>query len=185
MNGHQKQKQQSVRMIESALLSLMREKDFQEITVTEIVKRADVARRTFYRLYSRKEDVLHCCFRRLGEEYLKSCSALKKYDIEQIAEEFFGFWYLHREFLMLLHRCQLEDMFFSEIRQISDCIVRERIGENIMEKDVNVLYFVCYSTGGFLMLLHQWIAEGMREQPEKYARKISTALLKFIGPFKV
>ena len=55
MDGHKKQREQSARMIETALFELMEEKAFNEITVSEIVKRADVARRTFYRLYNRKE----------------------------------------------------------------------------------------------------------------------------------
>lgn len=69
MNGHQRQREQSGRMIEEALFSLLEKKGFEAITVSELVKRADVARRTFYRLYDRKEDVLHCYFQRLCEDY--------------------------------------------------------------------------------------------------------------------
>lgn len=43
-------------------------------------------------------------------------------------------------------------------------------------------FFARYSAGGFLMLLHCWIAEGMKETPESYAEKVSSALLKFIQP---
>ena len=65
MNGHQKQKEQSGRMIEGALLELMEEKSYAQITVSEIVKRADVSRRTFYRLYGEKDEVLRCYFNKL------------------------------------------------------------------------------------------------------------------------
>lgn len=41
-------------------------------------------------------------------------------------------------------------------------------------------FFARYSAGGFLMLLHCWIAEGMQEAPEAYAEKISGALRIFI-----
>ena len=51
MNGHEKQKEQSRQMIENALFELLEEKEYSAISVSEIVKRADVARRTFYRLY--------------------------------------------------------------------------------------------------------------------------------------
>ena len=51
MNGHQKQKEQSRRMIEDALFLIMEEKPYAQITVSEIAKTADVSRRTFYRMY--------------------------------------------------------------------------------------------------------------------------------------
>ena len=50
MNGHQKQKEQSRRMIEDALFLIMEEKPYAQITVSEIAKTADVSRRTFYRM---------------------------------------------------------------------------------------------------------------------------------------
>lgn len=45
-----------------SLLSLMKEKPFREIKITEIVERAQLARCTFYRYYASKEELLmQCC----------------------------------------------------------------------------------------------------------------------------
>ena len=44
--------------ITQALLILMESKDFQKITITEIVNKAGVARMSFYRNYDSKEDVI-------------------------------------------------------------------------------------------------------------------------------
>ena len=182
MDGHQRQREQSGRMIEEALFALIQKNKFEEITVSEIVKHADVARRTFYRLYSRKEDVLYGYFQRLCEEYQRTYTVLQEYDLEQIAEEFFSFWYKHKEFLLLLYQCGREEMLYHEIRRASADVVRNRIGYNLEKEDMDPVYFACYSTGGFLMLLHQWISDGMQELPEEYAKKVSCALLKFIRP---
>ena len=46
------------RNITEALFALMREKNFHDITITELVSRAKVARASFYRNYSTKEDVM-------------------------------------------------------------------------------------------------------------------------------
>ena len=51
-------REQSGRMIEEALFSLMEKKPYAQITVSGITRRADISRRTFYRLYSRKDEVL-------------------------------------------------------------------------------------------------------------------------------
>ncbi len=45
-------------MIRTALLSLMQEKEFSKITVTDIVTRADINRGTFYAHFQSPEDVL-------------------------------------------------------------------------------------------------------------------------------
>lgn len=53
-----KSARRSRRMIEEAYLSLMQEKDIQKITVTDIVKRADLNRGTFYAHYENAQAVL-------------------------------------------------------------------------------------------------------------------------------
>lgn len=45
-------------MIKEALLSLMLEKPFDKITITDIVTRADINRGTFYAHYDNTSDVL-------------------------------------------------------------------------------------------------------------------------------
>lgn len=182
MNGHQRQREQSAEMIEGALFALMEEKEFEQITVSEIVKRADVARRTFYRLYEGKQDVLRRHLKRLSEAYCESFPSMEIYDLQKIAEDFFGFWYAHRRLLLLLYKCGMEEMLFSEIGRVSPAVVRKRIGSDRLKKLPESEFFARYSAGGFLMLLHCWIAEGMQEAPKAYAEKISGALRIFIQP---
>jgi AcrR family transcriptional regulator len=48
----------SKRALKEALVRLMQEKDFKDISITEIVKCADLNRGTFYKHYQYKEDLL-------------------------------------------------------------------------------------------------------------------------------
>ena len=41
-----------------ALISLMGEKDYGQITISELAKRADLDRRTFYRHYGSKDQII-------------------------------------------------------------------------------------------------------------------------------
>lgn len=211
MNGHQKQRQASKQMIETALFALMREKDFSQITVCQIVERADVARRTFYRLYRSKEDVMHQYFAGLCDAYQDSCQELAFYDLRRIAEDYFGFWHQHKEQLLLLSRCGMDRMLYYEMSRASMQIVRMRMGDealkgrpdlagslNLAERsdlarssdlakqvDLKELpglaYFADYSVGGFVNLLHRWVQSGMQETPGEYAQKCSDAILAFGG----
>jgi AcrR family transcriptional regulator len=50
-----------------ALVELVQERDFDEITVQQILDRAGVGRATFYAHYRNKEDVLHSSYERMLE----------------------------------------------------------------------------------------------------------------------
>lgn len=167
-------------MIQNALFELMKEKCFSQITVSEIAERADVARRTFYRLYEGKRDVLRSYFSDLCCDYCRRYEPLEHYDIGQIAREYFSFWYEYREPLLLMHKCGLDDVLYYEISRTSTEVVKKRMDDGNLKNDLDMEFFAGYSAGGFLNLLHRWIADGMQEAPEKYAESVSKALLRFI-----
>jgi AcrR family transcriptional regulator len=59
MAGLRERKKQSTRQaVEDAALQLYRERGIHETTIDELCARADIARRTFFRYFSSKEDVL-------------------------------------------------------------------------------------------------------------------------------
>lgn len=182
MNGHQKQREQSGRMIEEALFSLMEEKPYVRIRVSEIVERADVSRRTFYRLYKEKDEVLRCFLGRLCREYRRQAPELECYDVSRIAGDFFGFWYRYRDLLLLIYKSGVDEMLYYEISRASIEVVKGRIKGRDHKNADGIGYFAQYSAGGFILLLWQWIQSGMNGTAEEYAERVSQALLTFIRP---
>ncbi len=61
--------------IESALILLMKEHDFQSISITDIIRKAGVSRSAYYRNYSSKEDILTNIFNRASEIIVNALSA--------------------------------------------------------------------------------------------------------------
>lgn len=49
--------------IVTAILNLMKEKPYKQITVKDICEKADLSRQTFYNFFETKEDVLRYCLR--------------------------------------------------------------------------------------------------------------------------
>jgi len=180
INGHAKQREQSGQMIETALFELLKEKEYTQISVSEIVEKAGVARRTFYRLYDNKEGVIEQYFRRLCGVYKNSYTALHGYDLQQIAKDYFSFWYEQRERLLILHQSGLSHMLYYGINSASTAVIRGRIGDEALRQLPELEYFATYSVGGFINLLLFWIEKGMEENAEQYSRRVGSAIERFV-----
>lgn len=181
MNGHLRQKEQSRQMIETAFFELLEEKEYSQISVSEIVGRADVARRTFYRLYENKEDIIAHYFSQLCNEYQNSHGALERYDLQQIAMDYFSFWYRQKEKLLKLHKAGMDHMLYYGISTASTEVIRRRVADEQLRQSEEMGYFADYSVGGFINLLFRWINAGMEETPEQYAEKVSAAIMKVLA----
>ena len=48
----------SQKCIKEAFFALLKEKNFQDITISDLCKKADISRQTFYSLFKNKENIL-------------------------------------------------------------------------------------------------------------------------------
>ncbi len=84
--SNQASKKLSQECIEKAMISLMEKKSFEEITISELVKKAGVSRAAFYRNYETKQDVLlHACRDAIDDV----SNAIATASIENNKQEFF------------------------------------------------------------------------------------------------
>lgn len=103
---------QSQRWIIQALLNLMEKMEYDKITVTEICRNADLDRRTFYRNFDSKNDVLEAYISFLGEEYIKMYETLDKPSKHTATKVFFEFWSQYLNFIRNIKKCGLSDFVF-------------------------------------------------------------------------
>ena len=69
MNLHTEEHQEVIAAVEEALAFLIDKKAFSEITISELVKKAGIARSTFYRNYESKEDIIRSSIRKTLLEF--------------------------------------------------------------------------------------------------------------------
>lgn len=69
MNKHIEEHDIIIKSLTEALFVLMNVKPFSEITVTELIQRAGVARSTYYRNFSSKEDIISLFFQGIFSEF--------------------------------------------------------------------------------------------------------------------
>lgn len=91
MNSHKENPiaVQSKQWLLSALLSLMEEKDFALITITELTKRADLDRKTFYRNFHSKEDVISLKIEELCQLYIEKLQTLSSISAYTLSKAYF------------------------------------------------------------------------------------------------
>lgn len=67
----------AARDFRNALLKLMQQKDFSEITISELCKTAELSRSTFYRYYTNTNDVINDYFKSILKNYVLACDSIK------------------------------------------------------------------------------------------------------------
>ena len=82
----------SKNMILEALLILMEEKQYEKITIMDITTQAQLSRRTFYRNFDTKDDVLELLTKVLVKEYTDKLIKSNITSLEGLGEMFFSFW---------------------------------------------------------------------------------------------
>lgn len=165
------------RRLKDALMELVAERDYDEITIRELTVRADVGRSTFYSHYDSKEELLFSGF----DEWLRSLARATDGGEGSSGGAADGF----RFSLPLLRHARGQGRFFrATVEQASNPRVRRRIVELVAEAAQReleargvggvpgaVLDGQAHAVAGaFLGLLSWWLGAGAKLEPEAVDR---------------
>ena len=99
---------QSRQWLEEALFDLLATKtSLRNISVAELSEHAQIARRTFYRYYHSKEQVLTNYLDRLIQDYIIELQTEKLTNFEDLVNLFFQYWSQYTEPLKILQDANL------------------------------------------------------------------------------
>ncbi|MGN1002799.1 MAG: TetR/AcrR family transcriptional regulator [Oscillospiraceae bacterium] len=141
--------------ITRALLRLMEQTPFEEITVTQVVQNAGVGRASFYRHYKSNEDVLRCHMAVLIRQWGRDFEAAGDPDW---AGSLLRHFYDKRDFYLLLYRCGLSHHLLT--------VIRETVGVEREEENVRA-YMKAWLAGALFGWIEEWLRRGMGETPEQ------------------
>lgn len=158
----------SKNMLAEALLSLMHEKNFHIISIAELTERADLSRRTFYRLFSTKEEILLYYILQIWEKASPSLYAASDHSYFYTSYFHMKFWYENKEFALLLYQNDLMIILQKFIDVISEEVYEHQKGTTPLSQNEEALaYALAYSSGGALHVIWKWISEGMTKTPDE------------------
>ena len=86
----------------NALLSLLESKKYEEITIKEICRKADLSRQTFYQIYKSKEEVMEYQFIRLFSKFREECGNFEGISLSELSFRFFSFFGEYKDFICIM-----------------------------------------------------------------------------------
>jgi AcrR family transcriptional regulator len=143
--------------------------NFQEITIQEITDHARVSRRTFYRNYSSKEEILEGRFNKIWLEYRMIILQQKDLSLPNIARVLFTQIQKYHDFLSLLNRQQLLPTLLAKIHELLPPAFSEVKGETIPFSVESIQYAMAFSAGGFTRILILWLNDKIQKSPDEMA----------------
>lgn len=157
-------------LITNTLLELMKTEEYHAITISELTLHCELTRKTFYRNYTNKDDVLNSYIEELFQEYQRELSNLSEFTPYNAVYTYFSFCKTHIEFFQLLEKQNLMTFILTNFEAFLCKIGSEFQHMDSGEYSVVTKYNVAFSTGGFWYLLCQWLHSGAKEKPEEMAK---------------
>lgn len=154
-----------------ALLALMQKKPYAEITVTELSEYAQYDRRTYYRHFKTKDDILYLHCATLLHEMAEIMNAKGPLTPYSGFLSYFQFWNRHKDFLALLNRHNLLHFLGEKQEQLIYQHVGKLVHDDLPDKLSGTSefsqYAFCFTLGGLWSSLVFWIRNGMQQTPER------------------
>lgn len=150
-----------------ALLELMGEKSYENISIKELTDKAKLSRRTFYTNFETKEDILLFHMDTLVNEYIKILQTYEYLNFRDIAKEYFSYWFSHRDLLRLLKKNNLPILIkvFEEFLKNMNALP---IIKNRRFTDSELQYYdAVFVAGGLWNMLNVWVDNNFEKNCEE------------------
>lgn len=171
-----KRSEQSVRLIYNGLISCLKKKGFDRITVSDLQKEFGVARTTIYRSFDNISDILYWkCDTCFHDSLFSSMPSLRFSEME-LAKHYFKYWMEHSDILELLMKINRFDIIYACHMKNADALAAQygRL-PNFPAEHGN--YFIAIRTGFTVSILTAWLRGGRRETPEEITAIIQEQLV--------
>lgn len=154
-----------------ALLELLAEKPYAEISVSEITDRADVGRATYYRHFASKDDVLLYKFQTIFDNVPHQNKPFHEHTLEDVTtffEEYFGNLAANKDVLEQVYSANLDYLLFIYMYRFT---VTASAGGTLLTR-----YRVALHSASTFAIVDQWITSGFEQSPEELTDMIVNQL---------
>lgn len=155
-------------MIANALFLLMKRKPFVQITITEICEEAGIGRKTFYRNFEIKEDVIDFKLDLMIEQYKKE---IRNISYEEMLRHHFDFLKRHTGLLTILYCNGMHQTSVSKFSALLPYTMPKWTDDPLEQQ-----YRSEYIVAGIEAIGRLWITRGFKESVDEIVQ-IATQIL--------
>lgn len=169
----------------NSLLSLMTEKQFEDITISEISERALLVRKTFYNNFNSKEELILYACRTLLYKFFDQIDNLREFSLNSFSGNFFIFCYSNKEFLKILMANNLYHIFIEEFHKMFRNIYDNPnyVVIDLHKEDEEMI--LSFHMGGIMKVIDLWAKEDFRRTPEAinkiYMTIVNDVVIEYVG----
>ena len=178
------------RQLRECLITLLKEKKVQDITVRELTDMADLNRGTFYLHYKDVFDLLEKTEAELQEDFNQLVCKHDAVDLKQrpsvIFNEIYSLVYDNADLIEILLGENGDLNFLNRLKQL----IREKCLKDWMEvfRSGNAAAFDAFFSfivSGCIGLVQYWLQTGLKETPEQMAKLTEHIITKGIGVLEI
>ena len=178
------------RQLRECLITLLKEKKVQDITVRELTDMADLNRGTFYLHYKDVFDLLEKTEAELQEDFNQLVCKHDAVDLKQrpsvIFNEIYSLVYDNADLIEILLGENGDLNFVNRVKQL----IREKCLKDWMEvfRSGNAAAFDAFFSfivSGCIGLVQYWLQTGLKETPEQMAKLTEHIITKGIGVLEI
>ena len=166
---------QRQRHIVDSMVEMLQSRRFSEVTIQSLCQKAGLPRKTFYRYFDSKEDVIDAMIDFATTDYESFCGPYLEGEprtSEKDVEKLFLFWLQHKNILDALRRSGMSGRLIGRSMHLS---YLEKVGYRLVnqgeEAGPDVFRMTTYfSICGLYVLILDWHHRGCRETPQEMAR---------------
>ncbi|GAA0777032.1 TetR-like C-terminal domain-containing protein [Clostridium subterminale] len=162
------------KIIKESLIDLLQHKEIHEVTVTDICKKSDINRGTFYTHYKDTYDLLKSLEDELFNQILEYIEETPVEDykdvlllkaLELIQE--------NKELCKILFSKQMKNDIIDRIIYVASKSKIDKLVSSSKVNDMFLDYFIKYSVGGVISVVQAWLENNLNESPKEIVNIIN------------
>lgn len=157
-------------MISEALIALLNDKKIGSITIMELCDKAQVARRTYYRHFNDKNEVIDYYVTKIMKSLALELRTASMQSKRSLVLKFFYFLKPYTQLFLVLNSNDLgEIVFTSYVKCVTTTLTFSDTSEQNMgiNNSQNFQYDMAFMLGGLWSLLTVWMLNGCNKTPEE------------------
>ena len=167
--------------IAESLVSLIENNNYDEITIQEVASGCNISRRTIYRHFRTKDEILSYSFRSCLIKLADYISLQDTKDLHKLCLTYFKFWEENIDRLIMMNDAGVLFRFGSEfdslVSVIADRMLSRASSAPLSPEEISMFrYKFAYETAGFWQITEIW----SQEQPRRSAEEMAEIMVKIV-----